>query len=242
MASSATAHASRHHNGQRHVARGRSANGQVVGVLLMVFGLGWFLRVAGVIDLAWDSLLSAVLIVLGVGMAITARARSGGLLMAIGIFLTISLATTSSVGELGDLGHLIGDRRIRPQSIAALESEYDFIGGSLTLDLTEIEFPQGETAVEVDMGGGQIEVIVPKGVAVRVDAKLGGGEIELFDGRRAEGPRPRGTHTDEGYTDAPRQLRLDLSGGGGRIVVRRAPEPDSDTDPTRWNGRDDATG
>lgn len=239
MASPATAHPARprHHHGHRPRPGGRSADGQVLGVLLMVFGLGWFLRVTGAVALSWESLLSAVLIVLGVGMVVTARARAGGLMMALGILLTISLATTSSVGELGNL---IGDRTVRPQTIESLEPEYKFVGGSLELDLTALEFPEGETAVEVDMGGGRIEVIVPDDddVAVHVDAELGGGEIRLFDNPPVEGPGPEDTYTDTNYDDASSQLRLDLSGGGGQITVRRAPARAAVPDNT---GSDDAS-
>jgi predicted membrane protein len=211
MASTATAHS-------KTGAPRRTADGQVFGALLLVFGLGWMLRVSGAVELDWKSLVAVVLIVLGVGMAITARAR-GGLLMVLGILLTISLATTSSIGEVD----FVGDRRERPTSFAALEEEYNFFGGSLELDLTAVQFPVGLTTVDVSMGGGQIQVIVPEGVAVSVDARLGGGEIQLFD-QRDDGPSPRGSYVDQDYGDADTKLHLELSGGGGKIEVRRASE------------------
>ena len=233
MATPAVARAHHHNRKQRNGApRQRSADGQVFGVLLMVFGLGWLLRVAGVIELEWESLLAAVLVVLGVGMAVTARAR-GGLLMVLGILLSITLATTSSVGDIGYFGEV----DIRPVSIAEVENNYRFFGGSFELDLSAVEFPKGETPVDVWMGGGELLVVVPYGVPVNIDAKLGGGDIRLLGDERAEGPSPRASYTDPDYEGARRRLNLDIEGGGGEIEVRRAPAPVAASEPT---GADDA--
>lgn len=190
-----------------------------MGVLLMVFGLGWLLRVAGAIEMGWESLLSVVLIVLGVGMAITARARTGGILMVLGIFLTISLATTSSVGEIGELSLR---QHLTPTTLTELEDEYRLIGGSFRLDLRQYPFPAGETTVDVNIGGGEIRVVIPEGVAVDVDAELGGGEIRLLDNEQVDGGGITDTYTDSNYEDAERRLRLNLSGGGGQIRVSRS--------------------
>lgn len=210
------AHATSH---ATHAPQRRAADGQVVGVLLMVFGLGWLLRVAGVVDLEWKSLLSAVLIVLGVGMAVTARGRTAGFLMVLGVALTIAIAATSSVGKLGDLDFIV-DETLRPTTIDQLQEEYDYFAGRFELDLTAITFPPGETSVSVEVGVGDVVVTVPAGLAVDVEADVRGGDLVLF-GARSEGHVRGQRHTSEDYDTAERKLSLDLSMGGGEIEVRR---------------------
>lgn len=219
MARSATAHASRHHHGRRPVDSGRSASGQVVGVLLLVFGLGWFLRVAGVIDLKWESLLSVVLIVLGIGMALTARARSGGFLMVLGIFLTISLATTSSVSDLGLTGG-VGERRILVTSEP--DEPYRQLAGQLTLDLREFEADSESSTVQAKLRFGELVVVVPAEIDVEVSAEVRGGELNLL-GQESRGSRLN-QHADYKGTDPEAGvLVLDLYVGFGDLTVRRAP-------------------
>ncbi len=219
MARSATEHASRHHRAHRPVDSRRSASGQVVGVLLMVFGLGWFLRVAGVIDLKWESLLSVVLIVLGIGMAITARARSGGFLMVLGIFLTVSLATTSSVSDLGLTGG-VGERRILVTSEP--DEPYRQLAGQLTLDLREFEADSESSTVEATLRFGELVVIVPAQIDVAVSAEVRGGELNLL-GQESRGSRLKQNAVYEGTDPDPDVLVLDLYVGFGDLTVRRAP-------------------
>src|SRR5688500_1116110 len=80
----------------------RSADGQLIGTMLVASGVAWLLQRSGVVDFSWETLLAGLLVILGVGMVVTAR-RGGGMgLVAIGLALTIALASTSSI-EVGAL-------------------------------------------------------------------------------------------------------------------------------------------
>src|SRR4051812_5016161 len=82
--------------------RSRSADSQVVGLLLLLVGAGWILRQTGVFELSVETTLSALLIMIGFGLVVTARNRGGRGLFWLGAGLTVALACTSSL----DLGAL----------------------------------------------------------------------------------------------------------------------------------------
>src|SRR5436190_7592327 len=90
--------ATRHAHGPHPRRRGRgSADGQVLGALLIIGGIAWFLNQVGVVGLSLTTTLSCLLITLGIGLVLTARRAGGAGLVVIGLALTAVLASTSAV-------------------------------------------------------------------------------------------------------------------------------------------------
>src|SRR5687768_16422532 len=86
-----------------------AADGQVLGALLVLGGVGWFLQQVGLVHLSLTTTLSALLIVLGVGLVLTARRAGGAGLVVVGMVLTVVLASVSAVdGRLLQRG--VGER------------------------------------------------------------------------------------------------------------------------------------
>src|SRR5687767_7834436 len=115
-----------------------AADGQVLGVMLVVGGIGWFLQQAGLVSLSAGTVLSCLLIALGIGLVLTAR-RAGGIgLVVVGLVLTVVLASTSAV-DPGLLQRGAGERTFAPATASELEARYALGAGSLTLDLTRVD-------------------------------------------------------------------------------------------------------
>jgi phage shock protein PspC (stress-responsive transcriptional regulator) len=142
--------------------------------------------------------------------------RAGGLIL-LGLIATLVTAgVTASEKWDGD------EKRVTPTSAAAVESSYDLDGpGELVLDLTRVVDRgrlNGRT-IELDVGVGRIEVIVPEGVNVTVDAEVGGaGDISIF-GEHEEGLHVESDGAQIVEPEGP-ELHIDAFIGVGEIEVR----------------------
>ena len=108
-------------------------------------------------------------------------------IVALGILLMLVLATIaaglviggllSSVAREGDFSF----RTEQPRSIDELEDSYELGSGSLEVNLSDIELPEGTTEVEARVdNAGALTVIVPKEASVRADAQAENGSVVLF--------------------------------------------------------------
>ena len=117
-----------------------------------------------------------------------------------------------------DLGSGIGDRNYIVTSTEQLRDEYHLGIGSLDLDLSRVELPAGETHVQVRVDVGDMDVLVPADVALRIHGKAEVGEVDLPDGIRGDGRNVESELIETGE----RVLVLDASVGAGAVRVERA--------------------
>jgi predicted membrane protein len=87
----------------------------------------------------------------------------------------------------------------------------------LILDLSELDL-NDERRVRVSLGAGNLNVIVPRNLAVTIDAEGGAGEIVLF-GEKTDGVALDRSFTSPDYADADARLELELEVGAGAIEV-----------------------
>lgn len=155
----------------------------VLGVVLVLFGVGWLLESLAV-DVPWDVVFPAVLIGIGVMLVVSARSGAGqvGLIMA-GIVLTVLLVLGTAIDI--PFGGGVGDRSVHPTGVR-VEREYERGIGTLTLDLTDLDLDAIEVPFDLRarVGIGELVVIVPEGAAVRVEAHAGLGSFRWMAWRR----------------------------------------------------------
>ncbi len=157
--------------------------------------LGFALALAGV---------SVVALVLGL------RGRAGGftsfLVIALGFLLVTSAGATRVHVADG-----VGDRTWVPTA-STVPADYTLGAGDATLDLTQLEGTLGTTpaTVSVNVGAGDLTVVVPRGLTARVDAHVGLGDIEV-----------RGTGADAGtqQSGSNRSLSTTIGGAASPEVV-----------------------
>ncbi len=203
-------------------APNRSVGQIVFGIVLVGFGLAWLVAATDLFDVPWRAVLAGGLIIVGIAIAVSAtRERHGGLVV-VGVILTVILALVSTGEGILDLplSGGIGERRFEPQGVTTLSNEYRLGIGEIVVDLTDVEFPIGETRVDASVTLGSLQVIVPDGIAVRVEARTTAGEVRIF------GDTFSGTSIDEivedaDYATAERRLYLDAAAGLGEVEVRR---------------------
>lgn len=153
------------------------------GVLLVLLGVAWLLESLDVVQVPWDVFLPGGLIAVGVILVVNARTgASHGGLIAVGIVLTVLLFLGTVIAF--PFGGGIGERTERPTTLDQTAERFELGIGQLTVDLTALPAPtagDGPTLVGARLGIGELVVIVPEGVAVRVEAKAGLGNVRVFD-------------------------------------------------------------
>jgi phage shock protein PspC (stress-responsive transcriptional regulator)/predicted membrane protein len=145
---------------------------------------------------------------LGRPIAIAASA----LLVAV-LVLAAVIATVFHV----DVRNGIGERIYVPAAAADVHRHYRLGIGDLRLDLSGVEFPPGDTEVDLRVGIGRLVVTVPQDVALRVEASAQAGATRVLgrhdDGRNA-GVKVTGT--------GRRLLVLNAKVGLGDVQVKRS--------------------
>jgi hypothetical protein len=195
----------------------RHPTGQLVlGLLLLFGGVLWFLESLNVVSVPWDALFPAALIVVGVALMIPTRGRSG--LITLGVILTVVTVATSSLDF--PLRGGAGERTGRPTSTGDLRNGYDLAFGELTVDLTDLDLPQGTTSIEASVGFGELLVRVPQGVSIQARGSASAGEVRLADITHS-GVAVDAEFEDDGYAAADTRVSLELSVGFGEIRVER---------------------
>jgi phage shock protein PspC (stress-responsive transcriptional regulator) len=142
-----------------------------------------------------------------------------GVAIGFGTLLALVLVGAAIVAATFDvrLGNGVGDRSYVVAGAGDLRGTYKLGVGDMTLDLRNVRFANGQTHVSARVDIGDLRVIVPRNVALRVrgDAQLG--KVEILgasdDGRNAKAALDQ---------VGKRLLVLDTHVGVGQVRVTRA--------------------
>ena len=111
----------------------------------------------------------------------------------------------------------IGDHTYVVTNAQQLKDEYRLGIGSLEVDLSRMQLPEGRTHVDLRVDVGDLKVIVPAGVTVDGYAEARAGKVDLLgqvsDGWNTDVDRP---------ATGPRVLELVAHVGAGNVRVERA--------------------
>jgi len=197
--------------------------GQIVfGIVLVGSGLAWLIAATDLFNVPWRAVLAGALIAVGLAVAASARRQRHRGLVVVGVTLTLLLAVVSTSEGLLDLplSGGIGERNYAPLNVTELSSEYRLGIGEIVVDLGNVELPPGETRVDASVTLGSLVVILPDGVAARVEARATAGEVRIF-GTVSSGTSVDETFEDPSYADAERRVLLVAAAGLGEVDVRR---------------------
>jgi len=199
----------------------------VLGAILVLIGVGWLLEALDVADVPWRFLLPAALIIVGVALVLGARTGSHGGLVAVGVVLTVLVIGAGAIEALVDIPFAggVGDKTHRPTG--AVEDEYRWGVGKLTLDLRDADALAGEE-IEASVVLGELIVLVPPDVPLAITAHSGVGDVVVL-GDQSGGFKVdllcHGTADEvvcgDGVVPDEPYLRLDLEVAVGKVEVTR---------------------
>lgn len=198
--------------------RARATFGVGWGILLVAIGVLLLLWQLDVRTPPWDAVLAVLLILVGLVIALEARHGLNGGLVAIAVVLTAVLGVSSTINLEFDGG--FGDRDVVATRVSDLDASYGFAFGSLTVDLTDLDVPEGTTVrLDLSIAFGDLDVRLPAGVAWRVESDTFLGSTD-GDGWREDGVVSNRTHTSPGYDQAARRIDIRLSNAFGSARIR----------------------
>lgn len=200
-----------------------------LGVALTVAATLWALRIVGVAPALRPSvILAATLATVGLGLLVGSVAGRARWLAWLAAPLAAALLVTAALEDLElplDAG--VGDRIVLVGDQASGVVVERLGAGRLVVDLTDLDpAALGVDAIDVRLGAGEVEVVVPEGVRLTGRARLEVGQFDV----RGEGPwrSSGGIAVDEaidvGVADGT-VIAADIRVGAGQITVRDVPAP-----------------
>lgn len=161
---------------------------------------------------------ASVVLISGLGLLVGSVAGRARGLIAIGL-LAMPLLVVSSVIRVPFAGEW-GDRTYRPETAVDVAPEYDHGMGRLVVDLREITPLENDLDVDVDLGIGEVLMLVPEDLSLDVAAEAGIGQITLL------GAETNGFAIEDRYTSIEEgepvlDLTIDLGIGQVRVAHDR---------------------
>ena len=207
---------------QRRPPRPRSILGRLTfGLVLAGVGVAALLDQLGVVAVEPVQYAAVAMTITGLGLIVGAWIGHAYWLIGLGVVLLPVMLVASLPPLSLEAGS--GELEYRPNSAAEVQDKYELGAGELLIDLSGVDFPASTTRIDISMGLGATEIIVPPDVTVAVDGEMRIGRTELFGNTTVGQPFLDDiTDIDEG-TGAGR-LELSIDNGVGELVVRRANE------------------
>jgi len=199
----------------------RSGDGQLLGLLLLGFGVVALLRESGVFQVKWEAILAGLLVTLGVGLVLTARTGRRIWPIVLGVILILTLSARSpSLHFPVPAGSAVGDRTVLVRDAGQLATAYNQGLGNLTVDLGQLGLETATTKpIRIHEGVGQVRVVVPVGTGVDLNAKIGIGHATVIGVPLGHGVGVRSRYQTPGYATAAHKVALQVNVGIGDLDV-----------------------
>ena len=151
----------------------------VYAAVLIAIGVLALASQVGDVEVEPAQFFGAALAIMGIGLVIGAwwgRARILILLALLLMPLAVGASFVTAPLEGG-----IGAPRFTPANAAELRDEYRLLGGTMTLDLTELSVGWRPVHIAASVAVGQLVVILPRDASVELRTRAGAGQVTLFD-------------------------------------------------------------
>lgn len=168
-------------------------------------------------DVGAASVFGAFAAICGLGLIASAFIGRARPLIPIGLLALVGLGLAPVIDA--GLGGGFGPREYNIVSMDDLRPTYEVGGGYLDLDLRRLELTEDRT-VELAVGGGYAEVVVPSDVNVIVVAESGAGYVDVF-GREQSGVNASIERSADGAAADGPTLTIDATVTFGYVEVRR---------------------
>lgn len=151
--------------------------------------------------------------VLGIGLVVGTWWGHARTLILVGLLLVPFAVAASFVTTPIEGG--IGYHRFEPLNVGELRDDYRLVGGSLVLDLTEVDGGNEPITVTASVAMGDLFVALPEDAEIELDAAIGAGNLVLL------GDQKYGTSIEDRVVrdGTGQRFILDLETGIGSVYV-----------------------
>jgi phage shock protein PspC (stress-responsive transcriptional regulator) len=186
-----------------------------IGVVLLALAAGGFAAAAAGSALGGGIAIAGLIIACGIGLVGGAFRGGARWLIAPALVLALPLGAVAAADL--DVRGTWGDRTFRPVDVAELSGGYEMGAGSMKIDLRDIELPPGRTDLRLELGMGEIQVLVPDDMCVTTHAGVGIGAVDTGDGE--QGGIDFEVDADQRLAPGVESLHLDVDVGVGALQV-----------------------
>jgi len=189
---------------------GTSGSARVVlkialGIALLALAVGGFAAAAAGAALGGGIAVAGLIVACGVGMVAGAFRGGARWLAAPALVLALPLGAVAATDL--DVRGTWGERQFTPLTVAEVQDGYEMGVGEMRVDLREVDLPPGRTTLPVDLGLGEIQILVEEGTCVTTDADISLGAYRPPDGG------------EEGGVDLEIEDRFPVSAGVAELHV-----------------------
>ncbi|MBU4213463.1 MAG: PspC domain-containing protein [Actinobacteria bacterium] len=201
---------------------GRATTGVVVALSLLTFA-GLLLAERSGHLTASVALIGAGATVVWAGLGILVsglRGRRGGGLSALAI-LVLLVAWPVSASNGWTSGTSTVDQRVRITDVTAAEKGVHVGFGDTVVDLSDLRLRGGTHDVPVDLGAGDLTILLPRGVAVDATATVGVGSVQWDAGDQQGRTSGVGLNRTFETSGTGGTIRLDVTLGTGDLTIEQ---------------------
>jgi len=217
-------------DGGTHAAR--VAARIAIGIVLVALAVGGLVAAAAGSALGGGIVIAGLVIACGVGLVGGAFRGGARWLVVPALVLALPLGAVAATDL--DVRGTWGERTFRPGTVAELERGYEMGLGSLRVDVRDVELPPGRTDLPLEIGMGEIQVLVPDDLCVTTEADIGMGAFDVGDGEQGG----IDLEVDEGGRVEPGVPELHLVGDVGVGALFVGNEFFDRHGPDRWRDSD----
>lgn len=192
-----------------------------VAVSLVVVGTMCLLNTTDATSFTRQEVLAAPLIVLGIAMVVGAWYGATKGLAWLCLLLLPFVAVASVTNDLR-WSNRTGVQVERPLVVGQMEQQYQFGAGKEILDLSSIQPDDRAYPIDVQLGAGELVVVIPKGVQTKILAEAGFGRTDILN-RNDAGISPELRSTTPGTGASTGSLDIHAEVGFGRVLVTDDP-------------------
>lgn len=188
------------------------------------------LGAVGVISTPVPLILAAVLVTVGLGLAVGTWYGGGPTLVLTGLMVTFALVASTFTFDVGDnpFTGAVGDVTWRPTSAEQAARPYRLSAGDGRLVLSDLPSDREEYDVDARVAVGELRVEIPRDARVHLDTHIGSGSVTF--------PTSAGESRTEGGTGA--RFRRVIPPGPGEGDATSGPEGGREAE-NRENDRED---
>lgn len=180
----------------------------VIAAVLLIVGTAAVISSAELVDIDVGQLTALALFIVGSGLIVGAWWGRARLMIVLGLVMVPVVLATSVIDY--PLTGGIGGGYIAPRTEAQLH-DLDYTVGDIQLDFSNYRFDEGAAEVNIRMGVGALQIVVPKQVHAIVAVDIRSGEAHVF--KSDETGADISFQTEAGEVDVTKRLRINVTGG-----------------------------